>query len=109
YGFANFDMKQMYKKDSSVKGQETVRVENAKDKDVAVQTKQAVSLPVAKGSKDVYKTELKEANKGQEAPIKKGVTISKMIISPKDSKDPGFLLGKSLQVDLVTKSDIEQA
>ncbi|PEM36094.1 D-alanyl-D-alanine carboxypeptidase, partial [Bacillus wiedmannii] len=44
-----------------------------------------------------------------EAPIKKGVTISKMIISPKDSTDPGFLLGKSLQVDLVTKSDIEQA
>ena len=32
-----------------------------------------------------------------------------MIISPKDSKDRGFLLGKSLQVDLVTKSDIEQA
>ena len=31
-----------------------------------------------------------------------------MIISPKDSKDP-VLLGKSLQVDLVTKSDIEQA
>lgn len=109
YGFANFEMKQMYKKDSSVKGQETVRVENAKDKDVAVQTKQAVSLPVPKGSKDVYKTELKEANKGQEAPIKKGAALGQMVITPKDANDPGFLSGKSLQIDLVTTSAVEEA
>ena len=32
-----------------------------------------------------------------------------MIISPKDNTDPGFLSGKSLQIDLVTKSDVEQA
>ncbi|AHA08668.1 D-alanyl-D-alanine carboxypeptidase [Bacillus toyonensis] len=109
YGFANFEMKQMYKKDSSVKGQETVRVENAKDKDVAVQTKQVVSLPVPKGSKDVYKTEFKEASKGQEAPIKKGVALGQMVITPKDTNDPGFLSGKSLQVDLVTTSAVEEA
>lgn len=109
YGFANFEMKQMYKKDSSVKGNETVRVENAKDKDVAVQTKQAISLPVPKGSKDVYKTELKEASKGQEAPIKKGATLGQMVITPKDTNDPGFLSDKSLQVDLVTKSAVEEA
>lgn len=109
YGFANFEMKQMYKKGSSVKGNETVRVENAKDKDVAVQTKQAISLPVPKGSKDVYKTELKEASKGQEAPIKKGATLGQMVITPKDTNDPGFLSDKSLQVDLVTKSTVEEA
>ncbi|MED3272904.1 serine hydrolase [Bacillus thuringiensis] len=109
YGFANFEVKQMYKKGSSVKGQETVRVENAKDKDVAVQTKQAVSLPMPKGNKDIYKKEFKVLNKEQEAPIKKGVTISKMIISPKDNTDPGFLSGKSLQIDLVTTSEVEEA
>ncbi len=109
YGFANFEMKKMYEKGSSVKGKETVRVENAKDKDVAVQTKQAVSLPVPKGSKDVYKTEFKEGNKGQEAPMKKGVTLGQMVVTSKDSNDPGFLSGKSLQVDLVTKSEVEEA
>ncbi|MGH0798150.1 D-alanyl-D-alanine carboxypeptidase family protein [Bacillus mycoides] len=109
YGFANFEMKKMYEKGSSVKGKETVRVENAKDKDVAVQTKQAVSLPVPKGSKDVYKTEFKEGNKGQEAPMKKGVTLGKMVVTSKDSNDPGFLSGKSLQVDLITKSEVEEA
>ncbi|HDR6312976.1 TPA: D-alanyl-D-alanine carboxypeptidase [Bacillus cereus] len=109
YGFDNFEMKQMSKKGSSVKGQETVRVENAKDKDVAVQTKQAVSLPVTKGSKDVYKTELKEASKGQEAPIKKGAALGQMVITPKDTNDPGFLSGKSLQIDLVTTSAVEEA
>ncbi|QWI13979.1 serine hydrolase [Bacillus mycoides] len=109
YGFANFEMKKMYEKGSSVKGKETVRVENAKDKDVAVQTKQAVSLPVTKGSKDVYKTEFKEGNKGQEAPMKKGVTLGQMVVTSKDSNDPGFLSGKSLQVDLITKSEVEEA
>ncbi|KOS31246.1 D-alanyl-D-alanine carboxypeptidase [Bacillus anthracis] len=109
YGFANFEMKQMYKKGSSVKGQEKVLVENAKDKDVAVQTKQAISLPVPKGSKEVYKTELKESSKGQEAPIKKGAALGQMVITPKDTNDPGFLTGKSLQVDLVTTSEVEEA
>lgn len=109
YGFANFEMKKMYEKGSSVKGKETVRVENAKDKDIAVQTKQAVSLPVPKGSKDVYKTEFKEGNKGQEAPMKKGVALGQMVVTSKDSNDPGFLSGKSLQVDLVTKSEVEKA
>ncbi|RAN66342.1 D-alanyl-D-alanine carboxypeptidase [Bacillus sp. SRB_8] len=109
YGFANFEMKKMYEKGSSVKGKETVRVENAKDKDVAVQTKQAVSLPVPKGSKDIYKTEFKEGNKGQEAPLKKGVALGQMVVTSKDSNDPGFLSGKSLQVDLVTKSEVEEA
>ncbi|PER17380.1 D-alanyl-D-alanine carboxypeptidase [Bacillus cereus] len=109
YGFANFEVKKAYEKDSAVKGHETVRVENAKDKDVAVQIKQDVSLPMPKGSIDVYKKEFKVSNKEQEAPIKKGVTISQMIIAPNDSTDPGFLSGKSLQVDLVTKSEVEQA
>ncbi|OOR20215.1 D-alanyl-D-alanine carboxypeptidase [Bacillus cereus] len=109
YGFANFEMKKMYEKGSSVKGKETVRVENAKDKDVAVQTKQAVSVPVPKGSKDVYKTEFKEGNKGQEAPMKKGIALGQMVVTSKDSNDPGFLSGKSLQVDLVTKSEVEEA
>ncbi len=109
YGFANFEMKKMYEKGSSVKGKETVRVENAKDKDVAVQTKQAVSVPLPKGSKDVYKTEFKEGNKGQEAPMKKGIALGQMVVTSKDSNDPGFLSGKSLQVDLVTKSEVEEA
>ncbi len=109
YGFANFEMKKMYEKGTSVKGKETVRVENAKDKDVAVQTKQAVSLPMPKGSKDIYKAELKEASKGQEAPIKKGAALGQMVITPKDPNDPGFLSGKLLQVDLVTTSAVEEA
>ncbi|PFO78849.1 MULTISPECIES: D-alanyl-D-alanine carboxypeptidase family protein [Bacillus cereus group] len=109
YGFANFDVKKVYSKGSAVKGHETVRVENAKDKDVTVQTKQAITLPMPKGSKDVYKTEFKDTSKEKEAPIKKGTTLGQMVISPKDTNDPGFLSGKSLQVDLVTKAEVEKA
>ena len=61
-----------------------------------------------KGSKDVYKTELKESSKGQEAPIKRE-PLGQMVITPKDTNDPGFLTGKSLQVDLVTTSEVEEA
>ncbi|PEM35940.1 D-alanyl-D-alanine carboxypeptidase, partial [Bacillus wiedmannii] len=70
YGFANFEVKKAYGKDSVAKGHETVRVANAKDKDVVVQTKQAVSLPIPKNNKDVYKKEFKVLNEEQEAPIK---------------------------------------
>ncbi len=109
YGFTNFDVKKVYPKGSAIKGHETVRVENAKDKDAAVQTKQAVTLPMPKGSKDVYKTEFKDTGKEKEAPIKKGTTLGQMVVSPKDNNDPGFLSGKSLQVDLVTKTEVEKA
>ena len=109
YGFANFDVKKVYSKGSAVKGHETVRVENAKDKDVAVQTKQAITLPMPKGSKDVYKTEFKDTGKEKAAPIKKGTTLGQMVVAPKDNNDPGFLAGKSLQVDLVTKAEVEKA
>ncbi|WP_017150472.1 serine hydrolase [Bacillus bingmayongensis] len=109
YGFTNFEVKKAYAKGSAVKGHETVRVENAKDKDVAVQTKQAITLPMPKGSKDVYKTEFKDTGKEKEAPIKKGTTLGQMVVSPKDANDPGFLSGKSLQVDLVTKAEVEKA
>ncbi|WP_459503898.1 serine hydrolase [Bacillus sp. C1] len=109
YGFTNFEAKKVYPKGSTVKENETVRVENAKDKDVTVQTKQAITLPMLKGSKEVYKTEFKELSKEKEAPIKKGTTLGQMVVSSKDNNDPGFLSGKSLQVDLVTKSEVEKA
>ncbi|WJE52837.1 D-alanyl-D-alanine carboxypeptidase family protein [Bacillus cereus] len=109
YGFTNFEAKKVYPKGSAIKGHETVRVENAKDKDVAIQTKQAVTLPIPKGSKDVYKTEFKDTGKEKVAPIKKGTTLGQMVVSSKDNNDPGFLSGKSLQVDLVTKAEVEKA
>ena len=88
YGFANFEVKNVYGKDSVIKGHETVRVANAKDKDVVVQTKQAVSLPMPNGNKDIYKKNLKYRIRNKKR-LLKGVTISKMIISSKDNTDPG--------------------
>lgn len=108
YGFTNFETKKVYDKGSEVKGHETVHVEKAKETDVAVETDEAVVLPVPKGSKDVYQTEFKES-KDQEAPVKKGTALGHMMVSPKDSNDPGFLTGESLQVDLVTTSEVEKA
>lgn len=109
YGFTNFEAKKVYPKGSAVKGHETVQVEKAKDTDIALQTKQAIVLPMPKGSKDVYKTEFKAMKERQEAPIKKGTTIGQMVISAKEGNDAGFLTGKSLQVDLVTKAEVEKA
>lgn len=77
YGFANFEVKNVYGKDSVIKGHETVRVANAKEKDVVVQTKQAVALPMPKGNKDIYKKEFKVSNMEQGAPIKEGELLVK--------------------------------
>ncbi|OUB17907.1 D-alanyl-D-alanine carboxypeptidase [Bacillus thuringiensis serovar yunnanensis] len=108
YGFTNFEMQKLYAKGSVVKGHETVQVNNAKDKGVTVQTQQDVTLPVLKGDNKFYKIEYKDVKKEKEAPIKKGITLSKMIISSKYNTDPGFLSGESLQVNLVTKSEVEK-
>ncbi|MEM5640759.1 hypothetical protein AAHH71_29305 [Bacillus toyonensis] len=48
-----------------------MRIENAKDKDVAVQTKQAVSLAMPKGSIDVYKKNLKYRIKNKKRLLKR--------------------------------------
>lgn len=109
YGFTNFQTKTVYPKNSQVKGHETVHVNKAKDTDVPVQTKEKVVLPMPKGSKDVYKTDFKAVNKETEAPVKKGTTLGYMTVSAKDPNDVGFLTGKSMQVDLVTKQDVEKA
>ncbi|QWI72944.1 D-alanyl-D-alanine carboxypeptidase (plasmid) [Bacillus mycoides] len=108
YGFANFEMKKIYAENSAVRGHKTVRVKNAKNQDVTVQTQQAITLPVLKGSKGFYEIEYKDVSKDKEAPIKKGVTLGQMVISSENNNDPGFLSGKSLQVDLVTKSEVEK-
>lgn len=107
YGFTNFETKKVYDKGSEVKGHETVHVDKAKETDVPVETKEAVVLPMPKGSENIYKTEFKES-KEKEAPVKKGTALGHMMISPKDSNDPGFLTGQSLQVDLVTTSEVEK-
>ena len=59
YGFANFEVRKVNEKDSVVNGHETVRIANAKDKDVVVQTKQAVSLPILRATKTYIKKNLK--------------------------------------------------
>lgn len=108
YGFTNFETKKVYDKGAQVKEHKTVHVDKAKDTDVAVKTEEEIVLPMPKGSKDVYKTEFKES-KQKEAPVKKGTELGYMMVSAKDSNDPGFLTGKSLQVDLVTTAEVEKA
>ncbi|MGG2017273.1 D-alanyl-D-alanine carboxypeptidase family protein [Bacillus sp. S10(2024)] len=109
YGFTNFQTKTVYSKGSQVKGHETVHVNKAKDTEVPVQTKEEIILPTPKGSKDIYKTDFKAVNKENEAPIKKGTTLGYMTVTAKDANDVGFLTGKSIQVDLVTKQEVEKA
>lgn len=109
YGFTNFQTKTVYSKGSQVKGHETVHVNKAKDTEVPVQTKEEIILPMPKGNQDIYKTDFKAVNKENEAPIKKGTTLGYMTVSAKDPNDVGFLTGKSMQVDLVTKQEVEKA
>jgi len=109
YGFTNFQMKTIYPKGSQVKGHETVHVNKAKDTEVSVQTKEEIVLPMPKGSQTIYKADFKAVSKEKEAPIKKGTTLGYMNVSAKDANDVGFLTGKSMQVDLVTKQEVEKA
>ncbi|WP_018250359.1 D-alanyl-D-alanine carboxypeptidase family protein [Orenia marismortui] len=98
YGFNAFN--KVYLVNSQVKIKE-VEVAKGKELKVEVETAQAFSPYILRGTKDQIKQEIK-ITKSLEAPIKKGELVGKLIFKQQGGK----VLG---QVDLQTAKDIKRA
>ncbi len=109
YGFSSFDSKQLYPQGYQVADKKTVPVVKGKQKQVEVETAKAVDIAIPKGGKSPYTVGYQLDNKEVTAPIKKNTKVGSMTITSTDSNDPGFLTGKELKVDLVTKTDVDKA
>lgn len=109
YGFSSFEAKELYPKGYQLKDKKTAAVAKGKEKEVGIETAKAIQIAVPKGEKAPYKIGYQFDKKEVIAPIKKGTKVGYMTIASKDGSDPGFLSGKELKTELVTKENVEKA
>ncbi|MFD3450468.1 serine hydrolase [Microbacteriaceae bacterium 4G12] len=109
YAFSNFETKTLYPKGYQLKDKKTVAVSKGKEKEVPVETKNPVVIAVPKGEKNAYTVGYQLDNKEVSAPVKEGQKVGYMTIKAKNADDAGFLMGKELKTELVTKEKVDKA
>jgi len=118
FAFNNFNQEEIIKEGYQVKGKKTLPVTKGKEDKVAIETKDAISMPIKNGEKENYKPVItfdkkKLNDKGElTAPVKKGEKVGTLTIESKDGKSLDFLSengSKSIKVDVVASQDVEKA
>jgi D-alanyl-D-alanine carboxypeptidase (penicillin-binding protein 5/6) len=118
YGFNNFSKKEIVKAGFEVKGKTTLPVLEGTEKEVDVQSTDALSAVIANGEEDQYKpkaTWSKKAfnEKGQlTAPIKKGDQVGTLKLEYAGKDDNGYITeeaSKKASSPIVAQADVEKA
>ncbi|MCA1032990.1 D-alanyl-D-alanine carboxypeptidase [Bacillus timonensis] len=120
YAFSNFSIEEIFPANLQLKDQSVLKVLKGKEDKVEVETTEAIKTVVKRGTKvdELYKPtfefDKKKVSKEGEmtAPVKKDTKIGTMKVSYVGDHDYGFLTeegAKTLQTDIVTKSDVEKA
>jgi len=116
YGFTQFSETEIFPAGYQLEGKSTLPVTKGKSDSVDVALKDAISMPIEKGTEEQYKIEYKIDEKllndaGElEAPIKKGEKVGIAEIVFDGEADFGYILdgeGK-VKVDLVATKDVEK-
>lgn len=114
YGFSQFTDVELLPAGYQFKKQETLGVIKGKEKNVAIATKEPVSMLVRTSEKDQYKPELvldkKLVKDGKvQAPLKKGTVIGHVKFVKKDGDDYGYIDGKTAGTEVVTTEEVKKA
>ncbi|MEC0300999.1 D-alanyl-D-alanine carboxypeptidase family protein [Peribacillus frigoritolerans] len=115
YAYATFKKEKVLPANYQVKGKETLSVVKGKEKDVKIQSEEAIELLVENGGKDNYKTDLViDKNKLNDdgkltAPIKKGEKLGYITVTPKKGEDYGYINGDPVKVNVVAAESVEKA
>ena len=114
YGFSQFSEVEFVPKGHQFKKQETLKVLKGKEKEVAIEVKEPISMMVKTSEKDQYSPKLvvdeKQLKEGSlEAPVKKGTVVGHVELVKKDGEDYGFVDGNQVASEVVTKDDVEKA
>ncbi|TQS76362.1 D-alanyl-D-alanine carboxypeptidase [Ornithinibacillus gellani] len=116
FGFDQFEDKELFPAGYTLKNKSTIPVVKGKEKSVDIETKEAFQIPILKGEEDQYSIDYhidkslldKEGN--LVAPIKKGSKVGTAELVY-EGDDFGYIFGgkdKKIEVDLVTKQDVEK-
>ncbi|MDA7028644.1 D-alanyl-D-alanine carboxypeptidase [Bacillus sp. CLL-7-23] len=110
YAFNHFSMKQLYGKNETIKGKNTVEVDKGSEQEVNIVTDKALKIPVKNGEEKRYKAKAILNKKELTAPVKKDEKVGRLSVSYQgEEKDYGFLENNVSDVNLVAKEEVEEA
>ncbi|WP_096156142.1 MULTISPECIES: D-alanyl-D-alanine carboxypeptidase family protein [Bacillus] len=114
YGFTNYSVTELFPAGFQLEEQEVVSVTKGKEKEVSVETSEALKMLVKRAEEDMFEAvyvldeELLNDKGELTAPIEKGTKIGYMTVNY-TGNDLNYLFDQSVTVDLVTTVDIEKA
>ena len=109
YGFAQFTKVELFPEGYQIPGSETLEVLKGKEKEVAIATKEPISMMIKPSEKELYKAVFVPTNETIEAPIEKGTVVGKVKIEKAEGTDYGFIMDNGTEVDVVTTESVEKA
>ncbi len=117
YGFSNYEVQELFPAGYQVKDHTSLPVAKGKEKEVELESKDAISLLIKRGEKEEYLPEVKMDEKSLTkegallAPIEKGQKVGTMTVKYK-GEELKFLPSKGeglLQTDLITTTNVEKS
>lgn len=108
YGFNQFSTEKIVSKGQTFKGNETVAVENGKEKQVKVAAKEELSMMVKTNDAKEYTANVVLDKKSLNAPVKKGEVVGHIEVKNKAGKDYGFIDPKIKALEVVTIEAVEE-
>ncbi|MGX9132820.1 serine hydrolase [Rummeliibacillus sp. JY-2-4R] len=109
YGFGQFTTEKLVPEGYSFKGQKTIKVNDGKDSEVKIATKNAISMMVKTSEIDNYKANLVLDKQSINAPAKKGTVVGHVEIDKKSGNDYGFIDNSANGTEVVTTATVEKA
>ncbi|ANU26892.1 D-alanyl-D-alanine carboxypeptidase [Planococcus versutus] len=114
YGFGKFTVEEVVPAGHQIKGQETLNVEKGVEKEVAIATKEPLTMMIRTADKDQYQLEIILDNKlvkndSLEATVDKDLVVGAVELTKADGTDYGYLSGYKKQIKVVTTESIERA
>ena len=114
YGFTNYSVNELFPAGFQLEEQELVPVTKGKEKEVAIETSEALNMLVKRAEEDMFEPvyvldeELLNDKGELTAPIEKGTKIGYMTVNY-TGNDLSYLFDQPMKVDLVTTEDVEKA
>ncbi|WP_418909860.1 D-alanyl-D-alanine carboxypeptidase family protein [Bacillus pinisoli] len=118
YGFSNYEMQEIVPEGFQVKEQETLPVVKGKDKEVEIESTNAISILMKRGEKELYQPvvtideKLLTTEGALTAPVEKGTKVGTLTIEYTGENTLKFLTEKGddlIKSDVVTTSNIEKS
>lgn len=114
FGFGQFTTEEIIPAGYQVEGQETLKVEEGVEEEVAIAVKEPVSMMIRTADKDSYQPELQlddsVVQDGKlQADVEKDLVVGTLQLTPANGTDYGYLSGSGVKVEVATTESVDRA